>query len=194
MNQERRLSSFSARCGVILAIALASSSSVLGQIPVDEYRDPWRRWDADFDEGKKAWREIEAKIPPYPAMEHLLRFDAGAASPHRFYLDPRSLSIGDDGVVRYTLVIRTAGGATNVSFEGIRCEERQQRYYATGRPDGTWARARDSGWRRIELREVNRHHNVLYQDFFCSGEPRRYPVKDVREILARLRERPIEAW
>ena len=32
-----------------------------------------------------------------------------------------------DGVVRYTLVTRTAGGATNVTYEGIRCEGRGHR-------------------------------------------------------------------
>jgi hypothetical protein len=111
----------------------------------------------------------------------------GGASPHRFYVDARSLSVGEDGVVRYTLVIKAAGGATNVTFEGIRCELRQQKYYAVGRADGSWVRARNPQWRRIEGQDVNRHHSVLYAEFFCSGKQ---PHTSVREVLQLLRNSP----
>ena len=150
----------------------------------------WREWDWDFDEDRKPWKELEAKIPAYPKPENLLPFEGGAASPHRYFIDAQSLSIGEDQVVRYTLVIRTAGGASNVSFEGIRCELRQQKYYATGRADGTWARARNPQWRRIELQETNRHHNVLYQDYLCSGASRKETASSVKEVLQRLRHGP----
>lgn len=143
-----------------------------------------RDWDADFDEDKKPWKEIEAGIPSYPRTEDLVPFDPGAASAHRFYVDTRSLSIGDDGVVRYTLVVKAAGGATNITFEGIRCELRQQKYYAVGRADGSWARARNAQWRRIGPREVDRHHNTLYADYLCSGKS---PVGSAREIVQLLR-------
>ncbi|MBI3042826.1 MAG: CNP1-like family protein [Betaproteobacteria bacterium] len=150
----------------------------------------WRLWDADFDEERKPWKEIEAKIPPYPATASLVAFDAGGASPHRFFVDARSLSIGDDGVVRYTLVIKTAGGATNVTFEGIRCDTRQQKVYALGRADGSWARARNPEWRRIEYHDVNRHHITLYADYFCvDGEP----MRSVKEALQLLRYGPSPA-
>jgi len=114
-------------------------------------------------------------------------FDAGGASAHRFYVDARSLSVGEDGVVRYTLVIKAAGGATNVTFEGIHCELRQQKYYAVGRADGSWVRARNPQWRRIESQDINRHHSVLYWDAFCSGKQ---PHKSVREVLQLLRNSP----
>lgn len=139
-----------------------------------------------FDADEKPWKEIEARIPPYPRPDNLVQFEAGAASPHRFYVDAPSLSIGEDRVVRYTLVIRTAGGATNVTFEGIRCEGRQQKYYAVAGADRRWTQARNSQWRRIETQEVNRHHNVLYSDYVCSGGQ---PVRSVREILQSLRNR-----
>lgn len=152
----------------------------------------WKGWDADFDENKKEWKEIEAKIPPYPRDANLLPFEAGGASPHRFFIDAQSLSIGDDGVVRYTLVVKTAGGATNVTFEGIRCEMRQQKVYALGQANGTWTRARNSQWRRIEYQEVNRHHGVLFADCLCTGSStERTPVAGVKEIVQRLKYGPL---
>src|SRR5262249_48726253 len=115
---------------------------------------------------EKAWEETEAPVPAYPRTENLIRFDAGGATTHRFYVDAPSVTVGSDGVVRYTLVVKTAGGATNVSFEGIRCATREQKLYAVGQGEGKWGPARDSRWRYIEYQDLNRHHGVLYSDFF----------------------------
>ncbi len=165
----------------MLARALAA---LLASAAVWPAAAQWRAWDAEFDEDKKPWQEIQARIPAYPRPENLIPFEASGASPHRFFIDAGSLTVGEDGVARYTLVVKTAGGATNVSFEGIRCETREQKYYAAGRTDGNWVRARDPQWRRIEYQEVNRHHYVLYADFFCPG---RYIVATAKQALEALR-------
>lgn len=150
-----------------------------------------RDFEADFDDERKPWKEIEAQLPPYPRDENLIRFDPGEAASHRYYVDEKSLTIGEDGVVRYTLVMKTAGGAVNVSFEGIRCETREQKYYATGRAGGTWSRARNPQWRRIERRELNRHHNVLYADFLCErGMPARSAAASIAALKAGRSLRP----
>ena len=145
----------------------------------------WSGWDAEFDENQKEWKEIEAKIPAYPKDGNLVPFDAGPISPHRFFIDTQSLSAGEDGVVRYILVVKTAGGATNITFEGVRCETREQKYYALGQPNGAWTRARNPQWRYIESREVNRHHNVLYQDYLCAGFARS-PLS-IQQMVQRLK-------
>lgn len=148
----------------------------------------WGTWDAEFDENKKDWKEIEAKIPAYPKDANLVRFDAGPATPHRFFIDTQSLSIGEDGVVRYILVIKAAGGATNVTYEGIRCDTREQKYYALGQANGAWTRARNPQWRRIVYQEVNRHHGALFTDFLCTGNStERIPVASIKLIVQRLK-------
>jgi hypothetical protein len=144
----------------------------------------WKDWDYDLDQEKKPWEDLQAQIPPYPKAENLIPFEVGGASAHRYYIDAASISIGEDGVVRYTLVIKAAGGANNVSFEGIRCDMRQQKSYAIGRSDGTWSRARDPQWRRIEYKDYSRHHGILYVDFFCSG---RKPVRSPEEAIQALK-------
>ena len=153
----------------------------------------WGIWDSEFDENKKPWKEIEAKLPAYPKDGGQMAFDVGSASPHRFLLDVPSLSIGEDGIVRYTLVIKTAGGATNVTFEGIRCETREQKVYALGHAGGAWTRARNPQWRRIVYQEVNRHHGTLFSDYLCYGggsTSKRIPVASVEEIVRRLKYGP----
>ena len=171
------------------ALALVAAA-MLGAEGAREF-EPLRNFEADFDDAMKEWKEIAAKLPAYPKDANLLPFRAGGASPHRFFIDAQSLSIGEDGVVRYTLVVKTAGGATNVSFEGIRCYMREQKYYALGHPGGNWTRARNPQWRRIDYHDINLQHGVLFADFLCDGTGRtRFPVKNVAEVLQRLKYGP----
>lgn len=144
------------------------------------------RPDLEEEEGdKKEWVELEVKPPPYPKPGNLIPFDVSAASSNRFYIDPDSIAVGGDGVVRYTLVIRGPTGAENISYEGMRCETREQKYYAFGQRDGSWSSARSGVWRRIEYKEINRQHGVLYLDFFCPDRKR--PVGPPPEIIHRLK-------
>jgi hypothetical protein len=183
---DSRLDSGAACCarGSVVVLALLA---VLAACATPSEPDKWHQWDIEFDEGRKPWQEIESMLPPYPRPEHLVPFDGGGASQHRFFIDARSLSVGEDRVFRYTLLVKTAGGATNVSFEGMRCETREQKYYALGRADGSWVRARNSQWRRLETQSINRHHDVLYSNILCLGKN---PVKTTQEALQRLKYGP----
>ncbi|HEV8520463.1 MAG TPA: CNP1-like family protein [Burkholderiales bacterium] len=139
----------------------------------------------DEEADKKSWRELEVKLPPYPKSANIIAFDVSAASSNRFYIDPDSISVGSDGVVRYTVVVRSQSGAENISYEGIRCETREQKYYAFGRRDGTWANARSSEWRYIEPKDINRQHGVLYLDYFCPDK--RKPAGPPKVIINRFK-------
>ena len=142
-------------------------------------------WEADFDEDIKSWKEIQAQIPPYPKDQNLILVEAGSETSHRFYVDAASLTVGEDGVVRYTMVVKTTGGATNVTFEGMRCRTREQKLYALGHKDGTWARARDPKWQRILRRDLTPHHWVLFREFFCAQPTKPTPPKQAIEALRR---------
>jgi hypothetical protein len=146
----------------------------------------WAGWDYDFDQEKKEWGEIQTQIPAYPKPENLRKFEVDAITSHSYFIDTASLSVGEDGVIRYTLLVRTGGGATNVSFEGIRCNMREAKVYAFGHSDGTWARARDPKWRRIEPRDLNGYQYLLHGQFFCN---RRFPAT-LQQINQTLRYGP----
>lgn len=164
------------------AVAAALALLACQQIPRYSPDEP--------EEVKRPWKEIAVDAyPAYPRSEALVQFNVGDASPHRFYIDPPSLAIGADGVVRYTLVTRTAGGATNVTYEGIRCEDRRHKVYALGRDGGTWTPARNAEWRRIERQNVDRQRVALIEDFLCVGAA---PRKTEKDMLNRLRWGPVE--
>ena len=146
----------------------------------------WKDWDYELDQEKKPWEELQTQLPPLPKPENLLKFDVDAITTNNFYVDAASLSIGEDKVVRYTMVVKTGGGATNVSFEGIRCDGRQVRVYAFGQANNQWSRARNPGWRDISQRDLNGYHNVLYRSFLCT-QSRNREASNVKEIIASLK-------
>lgn len=123
-------------------------------------------------EEEAPWQELtEVEPPAFPRQENLREYYVGPTTTNNYFIDGSTLSVGSDGIVRYVLVVRTSGGATNVSFEGINCGELTWKHYATGRSDGTWVKSRAAriDWRPIENKPVNRHHASLSRDYFCPG-------------------------
>lgn len=118
----------------------------------------------EYYEEEKKWIELEAKLPDFPNTRNLIEFDAGAASRNRHFIDGSTLSVGEDGVVRYAVVVKTQGGATNVSFEGIRCGVKLRKLYAFGRSDESWAKSRNPEWQPIR---PGSYQAVLSKEYFC---------------------------
>lgn len=132
---------------------------------------------------KPEWVEESIAAPAYPKDEDLIPVEM-AASSNKFLVDAKSLSLGADGVMRYTMVIRSSGGALNVTFEGIRCETGETKLYALGRKDGTWGPARSSKWKPVTESGSRTYQTALMKDFFC---PQKVSVKSTQEALSALR-------
>lgn len=143
----------------------------------------WGKFEYEF-ENEKPWVELEAQLPGYPKDENLLPVYVSAATDNKFFVDASSISVGEDGVVRYTMIVKSPAGASNVSFEGIRCNSRERKLYAFGRPNGTWSRSRFAKWEPIRYQERNRQHHMLYDDFFC---PNGIAVKDPAQAIDLLK-------
>ena len=111
--------------------------------------------------------EMQTPLPQYPEPENYLPFEVSVLTPFYFYVDAKSLSVGADGVVRYTVIAKSSDGALNISFEGMRCAEREYRIYAFGKADSTWSEARNSKWEAIRAGPRNAQRAVLFSDFFC---------------------------
>jgi CNP1-like family protein len=126
--------------------------------------------------------ENALNLPSYPQEKDLLEFAAGRAGSHRYFIDKQSLVVGTDGIVRYAVIVRAAGGAVSASYEGIRCNPPQKRLFAVGRGD-KWIEAKNAQWTEIRPRVANEYQATLYMDFFC---PNRLIVRDRDEALRAL--------
>lgn len=133
------------------------------------------------------WKESQVQLPALPQPENLLPIYVSAATQNEFFVDGATLTVTADGVVRYVLVIRSSGGATSISYEGIRCETRERRLYASGRPDGSWSKSRNEEWKRIRDAAANRHHAALFEDYFCPEGAIVRNAEEARDALRRGR-------
>ena len=115
------------------------------------------------------WKESALALPAYPQAGNLMEFYVGPTEQNRFLVDGSTISVGEDGVVRYVVVIKTSGGASNINFEGIRCTTQEFKVYALGGPDGQWTKIAVPKWQVIENKLINQHRAVLNRDLFCAG-------------------------
>ncbi len=142
------------------------------------------QFEEDFDDENKPWEEIAIQLPATPQTENLLPFYVGPTTKQSFAVDSKSLAVGSDGVVRYTLVATSPAGAKSISYEGIHCATFEKKIYAFGRDDGSWSRSRQDKWEPIVRGAVNRQQAALALDYFCSNL---VVASNVKEMLRRLK-------
>jgi hypothetical protein len=129
------------------------------------------------------WQESDYALPPYPKDENLVEFSVDAAPNSKAYIDKTAIGVGTkDNVIRYVLVVKTNGGAVNVSYEGVRCDTNEYRIYALGTQEKTWSEPRVSEWRPFKIH--NRQQKSLANYYFC---PNYTPIKSVEEGWYALR-------
>jgi len=153
---------------LLLPLSAHAAFSLFGTSPGDE----------------KQWVEGESALPAYPSPQNLLPFEVSSVTRNRYFVDAASISVGKDGVVRYTVVIETLGGAKNISYEGMRCETGERRLYAYGHSDRTWSEAQTVAWQEINFAYGHSYQKVLYEDYFCATD--RF-AKTAAEAIMNLR-------
>ena len=168
----------------VLALLLAGPQlTVGGEDPV--FGDLYGEGDSrDFVKGE-SWKEQGLTLPAYPdtSSRKLIEVDLLLSRfPFRLFIDPDSVSVGEDRVVRYTAILKSRSGATSVFYEGIRCTRDQYRRYAYGGEDG-FRLSSNSRWRYIGVNGANRYLKVLHSHFMCPSPPPGKPGA----VLARLR-------
>ena len=134
-----------------------------------------------FDDEEAPWQEAVVVLPPAPDAATLRPFTVGG-SRNLHFVDEASVSVGSDEVVRYVLVVRTPGGAENLTFEGIRCASGERRIYAAGH-DGQWVPMKRSEWQPIGTHTRNQPRAVLAYEHFCDGP---VPPRNREHALRRL--------
>ena len=129
---------------------------------------------------REAWKELAADLPPWPEDGDLVEFGLDQPTPFRYYIDGKNLAVGNDGVVRYTLVAESAGGTRNVSVEGLLCSANgRYKTYAYG-VSGRFTPAPAGDWLDIKAIAGDDLHRELHQHYLCiplAFKPR--PVKDM---------------
>lgn len=166
-------------CGVSVPIVLAA-----GPVNCSKYYECY-----DYEEAPtEAWKEEKLVLPAPPDRSKLIPFEVSVANANQFFVDPASISVGKDGIVRYTVVVQASGGATTINYEGLRCETRERRLYAFGEPDGSWIENKGSIWLGMLKQQhklLNSYSAVLADEYFCID---RIPVESQAQAIERLQK------
>lgn len=113
---------------------------------------------------------VEAKVPPPPAftvaqlipidMPHYVTLEVG--------MDPATVSVGTDGVVRYVVVMRNASASTTAAYEGIRCTTDEVKTYARTNSAGEWVAITTPLWRPITDNLPSKHAFAIARQGGCN--------------------------
>jgi hypothetical protein len=104
----------------------------------------------------------------------------------RFGVDPASVAVGRDGVVRYVVVATSSAGAVNAFYQGVHCADATYRLYARHSPAQGW-RTVDAEWKALNEDPEGRIAYQVARAGVCSG---RVPGGTAAQIVQALRTRP----
>lgn len=115
------------------------------------------------------WKEVAAPPPPPFSKDRLIPIEMPPYVSLRFGVDPTSLSITDDGVVRYVMVATNSSGSINAMYEGIRCATGEVKTYARYSSAGQWASVQDPQWRSLTDNLPSKHALAFARQGACEG-------------------------
>ncbi len=95
------------------------------------------------------WQESVAPPPPAFDQNRLVPIEMPPYMTLKFGIDPQTIAITPDGIVRYVVVASSkSGGAVNAFYEGVRCKTGEAKSYA--RYSGNaWEPTKAPEWKRI---------------------------------------------
>lgn len=134
-------------------------------------------------EQDREWKETEVPPPPTFAESRVVAIQMPPYMTLKFGVDPGTIAITGDGIVRYVVVASRPGGATNAFYEGVRCSTDEVKTYARYN-SGAWQPVSDPQWKRF--RDLNSSYvQQLAGQGLCRGHA---PRETVGEIVKNIRE------
>jgi len=131
------------------------------------------------------WKESEAPPPPAFHTDKLIPIDMPKFVSLRFGVDPATLVITPDGIVRYVMVASNATGSISAIYEGIRCASGEVKTYARFNTSGHWSAVKDPQWQGLDDNLPSRHALALARQGACQG--RSTPGNSVAGIVRALK-------
>lgn len=128
---------------------------------------------------------VEAPVPPAPAFSKnaLLPIDMPPHVSLKVGIDPSTIAVGDDGVVRYVVVMTNNSGSVNAAYEGIRCTTDEVKTYARWSSSGNWSPVSDPQWKAVNDNMPSKHAHAFARQGGCINRLASSPS----EIIAALK-------
>lgn len=139
----RRVMGLALSCFAALAAAQRASDVIE---PVEEVVTPPSSYSKDA--------LIAIEMPPHVSL--------------KIGIDPSTIAVFPDSVMRYVVVMRNTSGSTTVAYEGIHCAKGEVKTYARVNSAGTWVSVSQPQWRSLANNSATRHAQAIAQQGGCD--------------------------
>ncbi len=132
------------------------------------------------------WKELEVAPPAKFSADRMVLIDMPRYVTVKVGVDPDSLNIGSDGIVRYVMIAKSASGNINAMYEGIWCLKGEVKTYARLGSDGKWDPVLDAQWLPLNGNQRSMHALAFARQGACDG--RAATASTPQEIIRRLKQ------
>jgi hypothetical protein len=115
------------------------------------------------------WKEVDVPPPPAFNRDKLVPVDMPPHITLKLGVDPATLSISSDSVVRYVMVATSSSGSVNAMYEGIRCMTGEVKVYARYSSSGQWKSVDNAQWRPLNDNQPSKHALAFARQAACDG-------------------------
>lgn len=115
------------------------------------------------------WVEDAAAPPPAYAKDGLIAIEMPSYVTLQVGIDPATVAVGADGVVRYVVVMRNTTGSVNAAYEGILCTKGEVKTYARAGTNGKWVAVQQPEWKALTDNLPSRHAYAIAKQGGCDG-------------------------
>ena len=122
------------------------------------------------------WQELPITSAPAFSTQHLLRIDMPSHLTVSIAVDPDTVSVGADDVVRYVVVMTNQAGNATAYYEGIHCATWEVKTYARQGSNGTWIMSKEPVWRDFNANMPSHHALAFARQAACPEN--NFPTRD----------------
>jgi hypothetical protein len=129
------------------------------------------------------WKELPTPPAPSFSIDRMVLLEMPPHVTLKVGIDPDTVLAGEDGVVRYAVVMVNATGSMNALYEGIRCASREVKTYARAGSSGNWNLVVEPQWKGLNDNMPSKHAMAFARQAACDAQ-----IANSRaEILQRLK-------
>lgn len=115
------------------------------------------------------WKEVDLPAPPAFKTDRLITIDMPRHVSLRLGVDPETLRVTSDGIVRYVMVATSSSANINATYEGIRCLTGEVKTYARYSATGQWNPIVNPQWKPLNGNQPSLHALALARQGACEG-------------------------
>lgn len=130
------------------------------------------------------WVEEQVRPPPPYSKVNLIPIEMPLYVSLKIGVDPTTVTVGGDGIVRYVVVMTNSTGTINAAYEGIRCFTDEVKTYARVGSSGEWAMTSDPQWKPVNDNMPSRHTQAIARQGACDTRV----AASVAEVLRALKQ------